>query len=74
MDRPLGIGTVVVLERADRTDGPVSGPRAGGTQDEALRVLERMRTSATDEREQDAIMDVMDVASGFISPTLRVWP
>lgn len=47
----------------------------GGTQAEALEVLEQLRAeSRDDETQEDCILEMMDIASGWCNPRFRVWP
>jgi hypothetical protein len=45
----------------------------GGTRAEALAVLEQLRSEATTEATGDAVLEIMDITTGFCSPGLRVW-
>lgn len=48
--------------------------KLGGTQAEALEVLEELRAESRDEAEEDCILEMMDIASGWCAARLRVWP
>jgi hypothetical protein len=49
--------------------------KLGGTQAEALEVLEQLRAeSRDDETQEDSILEMMDIASGWCNPRFRVWP
>jgi hypothetical protein len=45
----------------------------GGTQAEALEVLEQLRSEAPDEEIEDCILEMMDIAAGWCNARLRVW-
>jgi hypothetical protein len=45
----------------------------GGTQAEALEVLEQLRSESRDEETEDCILEMMDIASGWCAPRFRVW-
>jgi hypothetical protein len=47
---------------------------SGGTGERATGILEKMLEEAEDEAVDDAIRDALDIASGWCSPHLRVWP
>jgi hypothetical protein len=46
----------------------------GGTQAEALEVLEQLRSESQDEETEDYILDMMDIAAGWCAVKFRVWP
>ena len=45
----------------------------GGTADEALDLLKKLRTSCSVEFHEDFVLEMLDIASGWCSPTMRVW-
>jgi hypothetical protein len=45
----------------------------GGTQAEALDVLEQLRSESQDEETEDYILDMMDIAAGWCAVKFRVW-
>lgn len=45
----------------------------GGSSEDALAVLKRLRAEANDERIEDRILELMDVATGYCPPHLRIW-
>jgi hypothetical protein len=46
---------------------------SGGAQAEALDILEQLRAESPDEATEDYILEMMDIATGFCAPRLRVW-
>jgi hypothetical protein len=46
----------------------------GGTQAEALEVLQQLRSESQDEETEDCTLEMMDIAVGWCAARLRVWP
>lgn len=47
---------------------------SGGTREDAMAALERLRAEAPDENYEDRVLETMDIVAGFISPHMWVWP
>ncbi|RFP65016.1 hypothetical protein D0N36_10955 [Hymenobacter lapidiphilus] len=46
---------------------------SGGGQEDAVHVLEELRVEMPDEELEDTVLDLMDFATGFCSPHMRIW-
>jgi hypothetical protein len=51
----------------------VAFKNTGGTQADAQAVLEALRDAATDERQEDRILELLDFVTGFAPAEMRVW-
>ena len=47
---------------------------SGGEKEEALNILEELRTSLTEKDREDDVLDLMDFVVGFCSPQQAIWP
>jgi hypothetical protein len=46
----------------------------GGSAQEAGAILEGLRTSSGNERQEDLLLEALDYVRGFCSPQFRIWP
>ncbi|RYF69385.1 MAG: hypothetical protein EOO39_17650 [Cytophagaceae bacterium] len=47
--------------------------KQGGSQQDALQVLEDLRNRVTNEIEEDRLLELMDFVVGHCSPQMRIW-
>lgn len=45
----------------------------GGTREQALAILEGMRSEVADEAAEERILEWMDFAAGFCAPQAQIW-
>ena len=48
--------------------------KAGIPAHDVMTALECLRAEAVDEGEEDRILDLMDIATGYCSEPMRLWP
>lgn len=48
--------------------------RHGGTKDDAEQIINHMRKQDRPEQEDDLLLDLLDVVTGFCQQKWRVWP
>jgi hypothetical protein len=71
MDLQIGIKNALSLSELVGTLREFK--REGGSQSEALEVLEALRNESTEEKSEDVLLELMDFVTGFCSPHMRLW-
>ena len=64
---------LVAGSRADLVQVLHQFKAAGGMQQDALRVLTHMRSTQVSEQEDDKLLELLDLVTGFCSPHQHIW-